>query len=307
MEFMNWSGFAYGPWAGPNLSNGSSASFVGSVCTDSSGPGTARGAASAAGAAAAAAALAAAVAAARAAAEAADGEVLQSRRSRGRREPHRRLPQLQRPQRQRSRGHDDWNASMAQSHRLWSIGSGTALSSTPRVRGRRADGSRMVGLREECSGGASGRQVGVNCDVFRPGRQAPDEGRFRISVECAASVSVEFAGGRGAEDQGQRLSTLLETLCGGEQVLSRRALCVAPGAFAWEVRADVLVLSSGGNLLDSASLALCAALAGTLLPRVEVVEAAEEGEQMQLTVDDRPEVGTPVPLSRWPLCVTVAQ
>ena len=35
-----------------------------------------------------------------------------------------------------------------------------------------------------------------------------------------------------------------------------------------QVHVDVLVLSSGGNLLDSLALALCAVLSETLLPKV---------------------------------------
>merc|ERR1712039_190187 len=76
---------------------------------------------------------------------------------------------------------------------------------------------------------------------------------------------------------------------------------------AWEVHADVLVLATGGNLLDSVSLALCAALADTLLPKIIVQDALEEGEHVQLKVDDRPEVGTPFPLRKMPICVTIAQ
>ena len=33
----------------------------------------------------------------------------------------------------------------------------------------------------------------------------------------------------------------------------------------------------------------------------------EEGEAVQLRVDDRPEMGTPFPLKKIPLCVTVTQ
>ena len=40
---------------------------------------------------------------------------------------------------------------------------------------------------------------------------------------------------------------------------------------------------------------------------VEVIEALEEGEEVQLKVDDRPEAGLRFPLKQLPLCVTVAQ
>jgi len=149
--------------------------------------------------------------------------------------------------------------------------------------------------------------VCVRCDVAKPSRQLPDRGEVRVNVSCAASVSVAFSDGRSAEGASRKLSLLLESLCFGEGVVDRRELCVQPGEFVWDVHVDVLVLTSGGNLLDSMSLALCAALSETLLPKVEVQEAMEEGEVVQLRVDDRPEMGTPFPLRRLPLCVTVAQ
>lgn len=149
--------------------------------------------------------------------------------------------------------------------------------------------------------------VCVKCDIGKPSRQQPNAGRFQVAVDCAASVSVHFADAWSAEEASRQLSALLESLCAGEAVIDRRDLCVLPGVFAWEIYVDVLVLTSGGNLLDSVSLALCATLLQTTLPKVEVLEAMEEGEVVQLRVDDRPESGTPFPLRRLPLCVTVAQ
>lgn len=149
--------------------------------------------------------------------------------------------------------------------------------------------------------------VCVKCDVEKPSCHAPGEGNLHVNVSCAASVSVAFSDGFTAEEANKRLSLLLESLCTSEGVVDRKALCIQPGQFVWSVYVDVLVLTSGGNLLDSMSLATCAALSETLLPKVEVLEAMEEGEVTQLQVDDRPEVGTPFPLQRLPLCVTVAQ
>lgn len=151
--------------------------------------------------------------------------------------------------------------------------------------------------------------VGVKCEMvtMRPGREQIDVGQFHVVVECAASVSRLLTDRVAGDDWGKHLSVLIEALCANDDIIDRHALCVARGAFAWEVHADVLVLASGGNLLDSVSLALCAALGETLLPKVEVEEAMEAGESMQLKVDDRPELGTPFPLKKWPLCVTVAQ
>mmetsp|Transcript_11399 Transcript_11399/g.26290 ORF Transcript_11399/g.26290 Transcript_11399/m.26290 type:complete len:284 (-) Transcript_11399:59-910(-) len=149
--------------------------------------------------------------------------------------------------------------------------------------------------------------ITVKCDVVKPGRLRPDAGNFQVSVECAPSVSVALADSTSAEDWGKRLSVLLETLCASDSIIDRKALCLLPGVFGWEVHVDVLVLTSGGNLMDSISLALCAVLSETALPKVEVTEALEEGEDVQLKVDDRPEAGLRFPLRKMPLCVTVAQ
>lgn len=149
--------------------------------------------------------------------------------------------------------------------------------------------------------------VCAKCDIAKPRRDTPDQGEFQVNVECAASVSVAFSDGYSAEESNKQLSLLLESLCSSEGVVDRKALCILSGEFVWNVNIDVLVLTSGGNLLDSMSLALCSALRETLLPKMEVIEAMEEGEVVQLQVDDRPEMGTPFPLKRLPLCVTVAQ
>eukprot|EP00933_Yihiella_yeosuensis_P023351 TRINITY_DN18180_c1_g2_i1.p1 TRINITY_DN18180_c1_g2~~TRINITY_DN18180_c1_g2_i1.p1 ORF type:complete len:285 (+),score=36.96 TRINITY_DN18180_c1_g2_i1:179-1033(+) len=149
--------------------------------------------------------------------------------------------------------------------------------------------------------------VTVKCDMVKPARLRPDCGSLQVTVDCAPSVSVSLADNRNGEDWSRSLSTLVETLCASDSVVDRRELCVLSGVFAWEVHVDVLVLTSGGNLLDSISLALCAVLGETVLPKIEVLEAIEEGEEVQLKVDDRPEAGTPFPLKKLPLCVTVTQ
>ncbi|CAJ1352604.1 unnamed protein product [Effrenium voratum] len=149
--------------------------------------------------------------------------------------------------------------------------------------------------------------LALKCDLVKPSRLQPDAGHFQVAVECAPSVSVALADSHSGEDWGRRLGVLLETLCASDSIINRKALCLLPGVFAWEVHLDVLVLSSGGNLLDSLALALCALLSESLLPKVEVIEALEDGEEVQLKVDDRPEAGVRFPLLKLPLCVTVAQ
>lgn len=149
--------------------------------------------------------------------------------------------------------------------------------------------------------------VAVKSDV---GKLGPDKdaGSFRINVECAASVSRTLADGVSAEDWGKQLSVLLESLCGGNDVIDRQDLVIVPHMYAWDVYVDVLVLASGGNVLDSISLALCAVLTEpALLPRIDAEDVVEEGERTDLKVDSLPESGTPLKLKKVPLCVTAAQ
>lgn len=149
--------------------------------------------------------------------------------------------------------------------------------------------------------------IGIKTELGKPHVDRLDRGHFQIAVDCAASVSRRLVDSRDAEDWGKYLATMLEVLIAGDDVVDRKALCVVPGLFAWEVYADFMVLSSGGNMLDMMSLALCICLSELLLPKITIMEAIEEGEPIQMKVDDRPELGTPFPLKKMPFCITVAQ
>lgn len=148
--------------------------------------------------------------------------------------------------------------------------------------------------------------AGVKCEMATPSSLTPTEGSFRISVECAPSMLPGIRE-REKDEISRELSTLIDTLVATDDIVNRRALCLVPGRFAWDINVDLLVLTSGGNLLDAVSLAVAAVLKDTILPDVQVVPAIEEGEEDKLAVDDRPGIGKPFPLRKLALCVTVAQ
>merc|ERR1719291_1395244 len=77
--------------------------------------------------------------------------------------------------------------------------------------------------------------VAVRCDISKPSRRNPSVGQMQVAVDCAASISVAFSDGRGAEESSRQLSVLLESLCAADGVVDRRALCILPGVYAWEV------------------------------------------------------------------------
>lgn len=148
--------------------------------------------------------------------------------------------------------------------------------------------------------------VGVKCDLVSPNVATPSEGSFQISVECSASMLPGIRA-KEKDDISRRYSMLLDTLVAGNDVVDRKALCVLPGRFVWSAHVDVVVLTSGGNLLDALSLAVCAVLKDTTIPDVQIIEAMEEGEEVRIAVDDRPSMGKPFPLRKLALLVTVAQ
>jgi hypothetical protein len=52
-------------------------------------------------------------------------------------------------------------------------------------------------------------------------------------------------------------------LLSGRGALDRGALCIVPGKFVWTIHVDVVILQSGGNLMDLVALAAFAALNDT--------------------------------------------
>ena len=86
-----------------------------------------------------------------------------------------------------------------------------------------------------------------------------------------------------------------------------RTLCIAPGRHCWAVYVDVLVLESGGSLLDTMALAVYAALLDTRLPKLRLVTGANPNE-VEVDVDEDPTASMPFPgADGIPVCVTFLQ
>ena len=86
-----------------------------------------------------------------------------------------------------------------------------------------------------------------------------------------------------------------------------RTLCIAPGRHCWAVYVDVLVLESGGSLLDTMALAVYAALLDTRLPRIHLVAGEAPGD-VGVEVDEDPAASSAFPgAAGIPVCVTFLQ
>jgi exosome complex component RRP42 len=65
----------------------------------------------------------------------------------------------------------------------------------------------------------------------------------------------------------------------------RQALCLIPGEKVWALHVDVVVLDSGGSVVDAASVAVRAALRTALLPRVIVIPG-EADDDAEVEIDE---------------------
>mmetsp|Transcript_7851 Transcript_7851/g.23712 ORF Transcript_7851/g.23712 Transcript_7851/m.23712 type:complete len:170 (-) Transcript_7851:11-520(-) len=134
-----------------------------------------------------------------------------------------------------------------------------------------------TGIIQSASGSARARIgntdviAGVKAELGEPGDPATDEGTLNFSVECSSVASMEFEK-RGGSALNAELATSMERLYLNNAAVDRRKLCLVRGKISWNVYIDVTVVQADGNLLDSASIAVRAAMKNAAVPRVKVIE-----------------------------------
>lgn len=162
--------------------------------------------------------------------------------------------------------------------------------------------------------------VGVKAELGEPEAAAPSSGRVHVSVEwylpfislclrlllidsvtSCPSASPEFEG-RGADELNVELARFTERYLKAPGALNLHGLTLIPGRQCWVLYVDIMVLESGGNLFDSISVAVRAALATTKIPKVTVIE--KPGGQFELELAEDPEDLLTVDISGVPICVT---
>lgn len=130
-----------------------------------------------------------------------------------------------------------------------------------------------------------------------PFTDRPFDGVFAIASELSPMVAPSFEVNRPTETE-VLLSRLLEKTIRRSGALDTESLCLIAGKKCWSIRADLHVVSHDGNLIDTACLAIVAALRHFRKP-----EASIQGEVLTVYT---PAEREPVPLS-WlhsPFCVT---
>jgi len=147
--------------------------------------------------------------------------------------------------------------------------------------------------------------VGVKAELGEPHPATPRRGRLEFFVDCSANAAPEFEG-RGGDQLASEISNILYNSVCGVGTLDTTKLGVIPGEQCWILYVDIVVLECGGNLIDSVSIAVKAALFDAKVPRVRVkIDAETETKEVELS--DDPHDCLTLDVTQVPLLVTTCK
>ncbi|XP_075683190.1 exosome complex component RRP42 [Rhinoderma darwinii] len=126
--------------------------------------------------------------------------------------------------------------------------------------------------------------VGVKAEMGTPKLERPKKGYLEFFVDCSANATPEFEG-RGGEELGTEIANMLYKIFDNKSSIDLKSLCILPSEHCWVLYVDVLLLECGGNLFDTISIAVKAALFNTRIPKVRVLEDDEGTKDIELSDD----------------------
>uniref|UniRef100_A0A7S4MU72 Ribosomal RNA-processing protein 42 n=1 Tax=Odontella aurita TaxID=265563 RepID=A0A7S4MU72_9STRA len=124
-------------------------------------------------------------------------------------------------------------------------------------------------------GGGADVLCSVRAELVRPSPAFSDRGSVDVRVELLGPSPSSHSRSRRRTEEAELTAALQRLVC--PHAADLRGLCIVPGRYAWRLACDVSVLSSDGNALDAAAMALRAAVRGTLLPSVMAVDRRSGG------------------------------
>lgn len=142
----------------------------------------------------------------------------------------------------------------------------------------------------------------VKLDIAPPLESEPSLGVVDVSVDLSPSVAQERDDKR--IEQSVHIADLLCSVLLSSDALDRKALCIIPGKFCWNLSIDIVVVSLDCNLLDAASMAARVALCSTRIPKVQLI-AGESGGPDDFEVSGDFSTTTALDASSVPILVTV--
>uniref|UniRef100_A0A7S2PKB9 Ribosomal RNA-processing protein 42 n=1 Tax=Leptocylindrus danicus TaxID=163516 RepID=A0A7S2PKB9_9STRA len=102
-----------------------------------------------------------------------------------------------------------------------------------------------------------------------------DVGVVEVAVEFLAGANTVAGSRIMRARQEAELSKILHKLL--TSAVDLKGLCIVRRKWCWKLCVDILVVSSDGSLIDTCSLAVCAALNSTLLPNITPVDKKDSG------------------------------
>jgi exosome complex component RRP42 len=156
--------------------------------------------------------------------------------------------------------------------------------------------------------------VAVKAEIGTPSQERPDAGILKFHVECSPVASPAFRG-RGGEELGSEIARALERsmyVPPGPSAssstltpLDLTALKIVSGKTCWVLFIDALILDLDGAAIDATSIAMKSALFDSRIPKVDIVQSDDPGDEPEYELDDDPEQAIRLDISRVPLLLSI--
>lgn len=146
--------------------------------------------------------------------------------------------------------------------------------------------------------------VGVKTEIDTPFPDRSNEGKLEFFVDCSANATPVFEG-RGGESLALEISNTLAKAYSSPLVFDLKRLSILRHQQCWKLYVDVLILECGGNLFDTVSMAVKAALFNTRIPKVKA--AIMDGGNVDLTLSDDIYDCTRLKVDAAPVLVTLCK
>jgi len=175
---------------------------------------------------------------------------------------------------------------------------------------------RTIHGRAECTVqyGSSTRTVSIiTCELVPPTNvdTRPNDGVivFNVDLSPMGCMGYEAGGGGAGGDSGQKLESnriarCIERIVKEGGVIDLESLCVVGGGWVWKLSVDIVVIDSGGNMLDVCALSAIAALRHFRLPAVLLSDESSTGTTPPVVLSADHSEPTPLPLHHTPVCIS---
>jgi len=142
----------------------------------------------------------------------------------------------------------------------------------------------------------------IKLDVAELAPGSPHKGKLEVAADFSPSCNLKLDERR-LNDVGAHLAQQLQRVLIGSLESVLTSLCIIPDRFCWRLHIDLLVTKLDGDPLDACSMAICAALKCTKVPRVELVRGPS-GLAVDFEVVGDPSSALAFPADEVPLCTT---